>query len=240
MKMHLLVSLLASSVLVAACASKPIVSGESTTQQKSLLFPKVGQQSSVAIGNLMLMHTDYRSRFTYRLKRPFHMSVMLLNKVQVSTEEPLTESTIDGVTAYCSHSKVFHDAIAGPWSIACFHSSEKGKFDSVNIAPGDVMAPGILANKEIAPPIEYEMREEGFTQASRPMKRELVFDGRENNVLMFTEKIFDVSLNTPSRVKPLIAKVDSWPAKITLDGAEVNVIEYSNSSLTYVVTAHWN
>lgn len=221
--------------LMAACASNPIVSGESITQQKIISIPKAGQQSSANIGGLVLMHTDYQSRFTYRLKQPFLMSVMLLNKVQVSIDEPLTESIIDNATGYCSRSKAYHDAIGGPWSIVCFRSSEKGKFSSVTYQPG-----AMIGSKDISPPVEYEMREDGFSQGARPMKREIFFDGGENNVLMFTERLFDVSLETPSRIKPLIAKIDSMPAKITLDGAEISVINYSSNSLTYVVTAPWN
>lgn len=235
MKKVRLVIILLTSILMIACASKPIVSGESITQEKSISFPKAGQQSSANIGSLVLMHTAYQSRFTYRLKQPFLMPVMLLNKVQVSIDEPLTESIVDGVTGYCSSSKVYHDAIGGPWSIACFRSSMKGKFSSVTYQPG-----AIIGSKDISPPIEYEMREDGFTQTTRPMKRELFFDGRENNVLMFTERLFDASLVTPSRVKPLIAKVDSLPAKIVIDGAEISVIDYTSRTLTYVVTVPWN
>jgi hypothetical protein len=232
MKKVQLVVIFLACMQIAACAPSPIVSGESITQQKTISLPKAGQQSSVNTGGLVLMNTDYQSRFTYRLKQPFLMPAMLINKIQVSIDEPLTESIIDNATGYCSRSMLYYDVIAGPRSIVCFRSVEKGKFSSVTYNPG-----AIILSKDISPPVEYEIREYGFSQGARPMKREIFFDGGENNVLMFTERLFDVSLETPSRIKPLIARIDALPAKITLDGAEISVINYSRNSLTYVVTA---
>lgn len=221
-------------LLLASCASKSIISGDSTVQQKNVSFPKQGQQVHAVVGGLVHLKTAYQSSYAYRLVLPLSMGFML-GKVIVSNEERLFQGSLDGEDVYCTRSKVYYDPLVGPHTTACFQSAAKGKFNNIKVAPG-----GAWFNKELSPPIDYVVGSEiAFSSGGKPLKRELIFDGAEKETLLFTEKIYEHSVETASRAKPLMTKVESVPSKVTLDGAEINIIKYTNNSLTYSIEKPW-
>jgi hypothetical protein len=78
-------------------------------------------------------------------------------------------------------------------------------------------------------------------QAQRkPIKRKLVFDGRRNDVLMFSERIYKKSIDTASIMKPLLVSVPSLAAKVRLDRLEINVLRVEEHALTFEVTTPWH
>jgi hypothetical protein len=178
---------------------------------------------------------DYQSGYTYKLVLPLSMG-FFLGKVIVSSEDELFQGTLDGEDVFCTRASAYHDPLVGPHRIACFQSAVKGKFNNVKAAPG-----AAWFNKELVPPIEYTAGAEVIVSSGgKPLKRELIFDGGDKDNLLFTEKIYEKSVETASRLKPLIAKVDFVPSKVTLDGAVINIINYTRNTLTYSIEKPWD
>lgn len=224
----------ACGLILASCASVPVISGDSTIQQKTAIFPKQGQQVHAVVGGVVHLKADYQSSYTYNLSSPLSMGFML-GRVIVSKEEMLYQGSLNGEDVFCTRSKVYYDPLTGPFAIACFQSTEKGKFNNIKVAPG-----AVWFNKRISPPINYVGSEIVFGSGGKPLKRELIFNGAENETLLFTEKIYERSVETASRTKPLMAKVETVPSKVTLDGTEINIINYTRNSLTYSIEKPWD
>jgi hypothetical protein len=220
-------------VVLAGCAAKPIVKGDSAPQPKNATFPKEGQQIHVVNGGLVHLRTDYTSRFSYRLTKPLTMGFML-GRINVSTEDSLAEADLDGGNAYCTMRKVYSDPLTGPLAKACFVSAEKGKFSQIKAAPGSYWF-----TKDLNPAIDYVGAEIPMISGSKPLKRELVYEGSQNGNLFFTEKLYEISLDSPSKAKPLLAKIDAIPAQVSLNGAILNVVGYTANSLTFTLQKAW-
>ena len=225
-------------LLLPSCAStKSIVSGDSSIQQKVISFPKQGQQVHAVVGGIVHLKADYQSSYAYKLVLPLSIGFML-GEVKVSNNEMLFQGSLDGEDVFCTRSKVYYDLLAGPWAIACFQSADKGQFNNVKVAPG---ALGNWMNKQLSPPIKYVVGSEmAFSSGGKPLKRELIFDGGQKETLLFSEKIYEKSVETASRIKPLMTKIESVPSKVSLDGAEINIINYTSNSLTYSIEKPWD
>lgn len=226
-------SALLALVFTTGCTA-PIIKGDSAQNKKQLSFPKVGVPSTAKAGGLAALYSDYESRHVFQLTKPLHISVMLVNKIRVSTDEKLYESDIDGETVYCSEHNTYYDALTGPWAKACFKSTTPGKFSSVIYRPG-----AVWLSKAITPAADFISREVQDQRQVFPLKRELIFEGTQSGVLMFSERIYEKSLETPSRVKPLIASISSLPAKVSLDGMDINVLQADADALTFEVVTPW-
>lgn len=225
--------IVATIATLAGCAAKPIVKGDSAPQQKNLTFPKEGQQIHVVNGGLVHLRADYMSRFAFRLTRPLSMGFML-GRINVSTEDVLTEAELDGGNTYCTLRNVYSDPLTGPLAKACFVPAEKGKFGQIKAAPGSYWF-----TKDLIPTIDYVGSEVPLIVGSKPLKRELVFEGSQNGNLFFTEKFYEISLDSPSKAKPLLAKINTVPAQISLNGAILNVVAYTANSLTFTLQKAW-
>ena len=224
----------ACCLVITSCASKPMTQGDSTVQQKTVSFPKQGQQVHALVGGLVHLKADYKNRYVYRLVLPLSMGFML-GKVVVSTQEMLTQSSLDGEDVFCTTSKVYSDPLTGPLTIACFQSADKGIFTNIKVAPGL-----IWFNKQLSPQVDYVGSEIAFSSGGKPLKRELIFDGVQNDTLLFSEKIYEHSVEAASKTKPLMTKVATIPMKVTLDGVEINIINYGSNSLTYTIEKPWD
>jgi hypothetical protein len=234
--MKKLISIAACCLILSACTSTPIISGDSIAQQKTVSFPKQGQQVHVVVGGIVHLKAAYLSRYTYKLIHPLSMSMGFgMGEVKVSNKEMLSQSSLDGETVFCSSSMVFY-GFTGPRAIACFQSAENGKFNSVKAAPDRVK----WFYKQLSPPLDYVGSEMVISAGSKPLKRELIFESIENDTLFFTEKIYENSVETASRSKPLMIKIDTTPRKVTLNGAEINIISYTHNSLTYSLERAWD
>lgn len=234
MKLRNMIGALAVSALAAGCTA-PVVKGDSVENKKQLSFPKVGVQSKVNAGGLAVLHTDYQSKHIFQLTKPLNVQVMLVNRIVVPTDEQLIESDVDGETVYCSANNTYVDALTGPWAKTCFRSTVPGKFSSVMYRPG-----AIWLSKNLSPEADFTSREIQARGQSKPLKRELIFEGSHDGMLLFSERIYEQSLVTPARVKPLIASISSIPSKIDLDGMHINVINYQENVLTFEVVNPWN
>ena len=222
-------------LLLASCAAtKPIAGRDSTVQQKSVSFPKQGQQVHVLVGGLVHLKTDYQSNFTYNLAKPLNMGFML-GKVKVSPGDRLAKSTMDGEEVFCTATKVYYDPLVGPQAIVCFQSTNTGTFNNIKAAPGVVWF-----NKELMPPVEYVSSENAVGANGKPLKRELIFEGAEKESLLFTVKLYENSVEAASKLKPMVTKVDSVPSKVAIDGIEINIHKYTNNSLTYSIEKPWD
>lgn len=204
--------------------------------ENSQLPHKQGQQVHAVVGGIVHLKADYQSKYTYRLTLPLSMSMGFgMGEVRVSDKEMLSQSSLDGEIVFCTSSMVFY-GLTGPRAIACFQSADKGQFNNIKVAPDRVK----WFYKQLSPPIDYVGSEIAFSSGGKPLKRELIFDGGEKETLFFTEKIYEHSVETASRMKPLTTKVESVPSKVTLDGAEINIINYTNNSLTYSIEKPWD
>ncbi len=228
-----LTMVLASLTCLTACVTQPIASGDSTFQQKTASYPKIGSETQAKVGGLVHLYANYEGRFIYRLNQPLSMNFML-GKVAVSNSEVLSESSIDGKAFYCSANNVYIDPMTGPFKPACFSSSSAGTFDNIRIAPGIV-----AMNKEVNPPVSFSKEEIVWQKLGAPLKRELTFDGIQDGALLFTQKIYEKSLAAPTRVKPHITKVKSLPTTIVIDGAEFTVVKHSSDVLTFKLEKPW-
>jgi hypothetical protein len=232
--MKTLISIAICGLILAGCAAKPLTTGDSTVQLKTASFPKQGQQAHTVVGGLVHLKAHYQSGFTFRLVNPLSMG-FYLGKVIVATKDEMTQSVLDGEVVFCTRSKAYIDPMTGPHAVACFQSADKGKFNSIKAAPGS-----LWFNKQLLPPIDYVSSETAFSMGGKPLKRELIFEGGENGTLMFSEKIYENSVEIASRSKPLMFKVESIPSKAILNGAEITIINYTNNTLTYSLEKAWN
>jgi hypothetical protein len=221
------------AMLAAGCSTAP-VHVDSGPSQKQLSFPQVGVQSVVQVGAVAALFVDYQSNRIYQLAKPLSLTVMMVNSISVSTGEPLFKSELDGATVYCTSSKVYVDRLTGPWAVACFKSTSPGKFSSVTYRPG-----AVWLSKTIEPEVDFVAWESAVQGQGKPIKRELVFDGRHGDVLMFSERIYKRSIDTASVIKPIFVPVPSLPAKASLDGMEINVLRADEHALTFEVTTPW-
>jgi hypothetical protein len=83
-------------------------------------------------------------------------------------------------------------------------------------------------------PVEIPVR-----QAHKPLKRELIYDGAHGKNLLFTERVYEVKLNNETKVRPLAATIESVPATITLNGAELRILSFTPQSISYTVERAW-
>lgn len=232
--MKKIVSIGICCLILAGCAAKPLTAGDSTVQVKTVSFPKQGQQVHAIAGALVHLKADYQSGFSFKLVQPFSMGFHL-GKVIVSPKDDITQAALDGEVVFCTNSRAYIDPLVGPHAVACFQSVDKGKFNKLTAAPGS-----IWFSKQLSPAIDYVSSEVAISSGGKPLKRELIFEGSENETLLFTEKIYDTSVEAASRLKPLMAKIESIPGKVTLNGAEFNIISYSKNSLTYSLEKAWD
>jgi hypothetical protein len=225
--------LLVSLTCLTACVTQPIASGDSAFQQKTASYPKIGQETQVKTGGLIHLYANYEGKFVYRLNQPLSMSFML-GKVVVSNSEVFSESTIDGKTFFCTANNVYIDPMIGPFKPACFSSSAAGTFDNIRIAPGI-----IAMSKEVNPPVSFSKEEVAWQKLDSPLKRELIFDGMQDGILLFTQKVYEKSLVTPTRLKPYMTKVKSLPTSVIIDGAEFTIVKHSNELLFFKLDKAW-
>jgi hypothetical protein len=211
-----------------------MLAGDSTSVRKTVTFPKQGQQGHAVLGGMIHLRADYQSGYVFKLVNPLAMS-FALGKISISSNEIMTQSALDGEVVFCTISKTYLDPFTGPQAISCLQSTENGTFNKIKVAPG-----AMWFSKDLSPPINYIGAEKAVAIGGKPMKRELIFDGGQNGTLLFTEKIFENSIDTASKSKPLMVKVESVPSKVTLDGVEINVTAFTNNSLTYSLEKPWD
>lgn len=224
---------LVMTTVLSGCATIPTIKGDSVPREKNAFFPKENQQIHVVNGGLVHLRTNYISRFAFRMAQPLSTGFML-GRITVSTEDLLSEADLDGKRFYCTSRNAYSDPLTGPLAKACFQVAENDKFSHVKVAPG-----AIWFTKELTPNVDYIGFEMPIISGTKPLKRELIFEGSEGGNLLFTERLYETSLETPSRAKPLLVKVDSTPAQISLNGAILNVVAYTTNSLTYTLQKAW-
>lgn len=226
-------AIVAIIAVLAGCAAKPIVKGDSAPQQKDATFPKEGQQIHVVTGGLVHLRANYSSRYAYRLTEPWSIG-FTLGRINVLKEDILFEASLEGQDVFCTVRFVYNDLLLGPTRNACFVPSEKGKFNKVKAHPGEYWF-----TKDVSPAIDYVGAEIPLIVVSKPLKRELIFEGSQNGNLYFTEKIYEISLDSASKMKPVLAKIDSIPSQVSVNGSILNVVAYTANSLTFSLQKAW-
>lgn len=81
-------------------------------------------------------------------------------------------------------------------------------------APGKVQSAMTLKQ-----PIKVTKKELAASNLSKVYKRDLIFSGSQQGSLMFTERIYEDSSNTPTQAFPIIVKVDTLPASVDVRNA---------------------
>lgn len=224
---------LTSLIILSGC-TVPVIKGDSELTKKLISFPKVGTITTTQVGNIAVLHTNYLSRHVYKLEKPFLKNVMLLSKITVSNDDELLKADINGDTLYCTQFNAYIEPITGPRAIACFKSTSPGKFSSVTYRPG-----AIWLSSDISPEIEFKSNEVQIKDKSLASKRELVYEGSNNGIISFSEKIYENSLTQPSRIKPVMVKIDSVPKKITINDLEINVINHNSNNIVFELIKPW-
>jgi hypothetical protein len=220
-------------LILAGCVTKPVKTGDSLLQLKTATFPNLRQQSYAVVGGLVHLKANYQSSFSAKLSKPLSLG-FYLGKISVTPKEVISQATIDGVVVFCTDSNTYIDPLTGPHAISCFQSSEQGKFNSVKAAPGM-----IWFTKKLTPPISYVSVEKVARSEGKPLKRELYYDGSQNQILLFTQKTYENSVDIATQSRPLITRIDSIPRKVDLNGIEINIISYTENSLTYSIEKPW-
>lgn len=217
-----------------ACATAPPTTGQSLLQQKVLSFPPAGEARLVKPGSIVHLQANYSSRSVYRLKTPFAGGFML-GRISASTDVVFLESMKDGKKMYCSQSRVYFDPLTGPHAPACFVSSggENGPLDKVMAAPGMVSF-----TKDVSPAVVL-VQEETPEPKAGPLKRALVYDGRREGMLFFTQSTYEQSLEKPTRVRPIIVKSESFPVMISTDDAGFSVLDEKDGAITIRLDKAW-
>lgn len=221
-----------SVVVLAGCAAKPVTKGDSLTFKRSINFPPLGKKMHVISGGNVAMIADYSSKFNFFIKQPVNIGFML-GRVNVSTDEPIFSSTLSDEPVFCTKSRVYRDPLVGPHRIACFVEGSKGSFTQIKVAPGEVWF-----SKNLNPAVEYSGVEVPIVRPGQILKRELVYEGHQNNSIYFSEKIYEQSLDEPSRIKPVVVKYDAIPAQVSVTNMQLNVEAITSGSITYSVVSY--
>ena len=222
-----------SLMALTGCVTNPVSTGDSAFQPKKIIFPRINQQLQVKAGGLVHLYADYESRFVYKINQSFTMGFML-GKIVAPNDEQFYESKTDNAVYYCSSKKVYIDPLTGPHAQACFLVNADGRSDKIRVTPGM-----IAMTKDVSPSVSFTKIEIPWIANNSVLKKELVFDGSENGVLSFTQKIYEKSLEAPTRLKPALVKVESMPVKISIDGADMTVIDYGKDSMVYELNKPW-
>ncbi len=220
--------------IMTGCATKPVISGDSSIQPKDLTYPKIGTQSSTKTGGVVHLRANYTSSFSHSLTQPVRIGFML-GTVEVSTTDALVQTTLSDETAYCTTAKTYRDPLAGPTAITCFIEGTKGFFTKIKAAPG-----AVWFSKDLPSPIPYQSREVPTHNSGRPLKRELIFDGSKENVAFFSERIYENSLTTADRIKPHVVRINGRPSLIDLSGAKLTIHEITENSLNFTLEKAWD
>lgn len=228
------VALSLAVVLLAGCAARPVAKGDSLVQQKNTTFPKIGQQVHVVTGGLVHLRADYKSRYGYKLKQPVAIG-LALGRVNVTTDDVLYVADLADSQVYCTTRRTYYDPLVGPQTTTCFVEGEKNFFKSIKAAPGEYWF-----SKELPTPVPFAGSEIAELNNKPVLKRELVFEGQQNNRLFFTEKEYEYSLETPSRAKPVLVKYESLPTKVNVNGAVLSVQAVTSNSLTFSLEKAWD
>lgn len=225
--LRLLLSALALFVL-AGCAAKPTLVGESTMQAKQLSFPVLDAPAVATKGGVVHLRANYWSSYSYRLRNALSVRFML-GRLNVTPTIELAESNLEGERMYCTNANVYSDPLTGPIKPACFgKSATDGVFDRVRVAPG-----GAWFTKDLPEGVPYVGSERAMSADGGPLKREIYFEGSENGVVLFTVKTYEQSMDSQSRMKPVMVSVPTLPATVDVDGAEILIEKVTSNALTY-------
>lgn len=225
--LRLTLSALALLVL-AGCAAKPVMVGESALQAKQLSFPVVDAPAVATKGGVVHLRANYLGSYSYRLRDTLSVRFML-GRLNVSPAIELSESDLEGERMYCTKARVYSDPLTGPLKPACFgKSATDGIFDRVRVAPG-----GAWFTKDLPEGVPYVSTERAVRYGVSPLKQEIYFEGSENGVVLFTVKTYDVSLDGQARMKPIMVPVPSLPATVDVEGAEILIERVTPNALTY-------
>lgn len=226
--------LLIAAISLVGCAASPIVGGDSKVEPRAASYPKPGQTTVAAQGGLVHLKADYSSRFTFRVKEPVSTR-LALGKIFIGTEEPLIEAQLESAKVYCSAGRTYIDPLKGPFKRSCLIEGEKGKFNQVKAAPGEVWY-----TRNLESPVSFESVELPVKIEGKPFKRELMFEGVQNGKLFLTERVYENNLESPSRARPLQVSLESFPSVVSVNGISLKVLSASESSLTYELVKGWD
>ncbi|QEI06208.1 hypothetical protein FXN63_10430 [Pigmentiphaga aceris] len=215
-------------VILAGCAAKPQLTGESAMQPKQLSFPAVDAPAVAAKGGVVHLRANYLGSYTYRLRDTLSVGFML-GRLSVTSANELLEAELQGERMYCTQQRVFSAMLEGPSKHACFgRGPTDGVFNRVRVAPGEYWF-----TKDLPQGVPYVSTERGVSVDGSPLKREIYFEGSENGVVLFTVKTYDQSLDGQARMRPIMLPVPTLPATVDVDGAQILIEKVTPNALTY-------
>jgi hypothetical protein len=222
-----------SSLLLTACASAPVQIKDSIPTHKLIRYPEVGQDKTVKADEALYIFLDYQSNFPVFVEEPLTAKVAL-GRVNIMVTEPLYMSIVEGKEMYCSRTNTWSDLLLGPVKPSCgIDSTKTGYFDMVAVAPGAFWFENKLNKK-----IKYR-EVENASNPQGPLKRELIFNTFESNMLFVTYREFRQSLATPSTITPLSIKLNDLATPIEIKGLRLQIKDAAATHLSYQVLVPW-
>ncbi len=226
-------ALLLSCALMAGCITVPKTTGDSLYTDKLVTFPSSNGSREVKPGGLVHMHANYASRVVFRLSEPLKTRFML-GRISAEVTDNFQAADLEGRKAFCSERRLYSDLLMGPQSVVCISHSASGKLDKIEAQPGAAMLSSVLAA-----PVKFTQHEMPRPQPGWPLKRELVFDGMSQNVLAFTQRTYEQSLDQPSQIKPHLVRVQTLPMVVLIDGAQLLVTAIGPETVSLQVIQDW-
>lgn len=218
---------------VTGCATQPQTTGDSLYTDKAVSFPSSSGIRDVKRGSLVHMRANYSSRVVFRLAETLKMRFML-GRVSAEVGDNFYAAEIEGRKAFCSEKKLYFDPLMGPQSVICISNGPAGRLDKIEALPGAAMLSSVLPN-----PVKFSQHEVAWPQQGGVFKRELVFDGASQNVLAFTQRIYEKSLDQPSQIKPHLVRVQTMPMVVLIDGAQLLVTAIGAETVSLQVIQVW-
>lgn len=231
MKIKIIFSI-AAALSLSGCLIAPTIKKDAYAETRTASFPKVVQKVYAVSGGIVHMKANYVSAYEYSLVEPLNTNYWL-QRLRVPVTEKFRAAAYDGKEVYCSSSMVIVDLITGPFRQACF-VLDGGKFTEVMAFPG-----GATMAKKFDPGLEVTRTEIIIPQGEKILKRELIYEGSQDGVLHFSERIYDNTVDVPSKKKPIAVKAEKTPLSIDVLGVNLSIQDYKYNSITYTLERGW-
>ncbi len=219
---------------LAGCVTTPKITGDSLYTDKVVTFPSSEGAREVRPGGLVHMRANYSSRVMYRLAEPITMRFML-GRISADVTDNFYAADLDGRKRFCSDKKLYSDLLMGPQSIVCISEGNSSRLEKIEAQPGAAMLSSTLSA-----PATFTKHEVPWPQLNKPLKRDLVFDGMSQNVLAFTQRIYEQSLDQPSQIKPHLVRVQVAPMQFSIDGAQLLLTTMSPDAVSLQLLKGWD
>lgn len=210
-----------------ALAQPPLID-QSTQQQGSR--PAVSIDTTARIGEEIYAAFRYREveRMTRFVLEQEVRGRFFLSNVVVPSGTLLVETTPG---FYCSQDKLYIDPIAGPWRPVCFQDQDNNlKFDRFGVRPGSIWLWKSPNNMSV--PFKIDDTKQ-VTLADGGYKKELIFQGVEDEMLKVTYREFLNDNSQPTSTQELTYPISNGVADISFREVEIKVNSVNATTVNF-------